>query len=150
MLIKFPIGDWSGDGHGQCDWYIVESNKTVEEIENIQELVQNQLGFKIRDMCGDYEEECLTLYIIEILLKNGILTPKCFFGNVKESQESFDKIISSVEEEEYHIDLPNRSDDLIRIWLEILKFACPDFEYSIIDLPAFYASGSGPGYGLFQ
>ena len=30
-LWKIPIGDWSDDGHGKCDWYIVKSNFTVEQ-----------------------------------------------------------------------------------------------------------------------
>lgn len=28
---KIPIGDWSGDGHGKCTWFVVNSNKPVEE-----------------------------------------------------------------------------------------------------------------------
>lgn len=31
-LIKFPIGDWSNDGHGKCDWYMFKSNVPVEEL----------------------------------------------------------------------------------------------------------------------
>ncbi len=27
---KFPVGDWSGDGHEKCYWYVVESNYTVK------------------------------------------------------------------------------------------------------------------------
>lgn len=27
---RIPIGDWSGDGHGHCDWYTIRSNKPVE------------------------------------------------------------------------------------------------------------------------
>jgi hypothetical protein len=29
---RIPIGDWSSDGHGQCDWYTVTSNKPVEAV----------------------------------------------------------------------------------------------------------------------
>lgn len=29
-IFQIPIGDWSGDGHGQCEWYTVKSNKPVE------------------------------------------------------------------------------------------------------------------------
>jgi len=29
MKIKFPVGDWSQDGHEKCNWYSVESNNMV-------------------------------------------------------------------------------------------------------------------------
>lgn len=29
---RLPIGDWSGDGHGKCDWFVVNSNKPVEAV----------------------------------------------------------------------------------------------------------------------
>lgn len=29
-LIRVPIGDWSGDGHGQCEWYTFRASKPVE------------------------------------------------------------------------------------------------------------------------
>ena len=30
--VKLVIGDWSGDGHGQSEEFVFETNKTVEEI----------------------------------------------------------------------------------------------------------------------
>jgi hypothetical protein len=29
---KIPIGDWSNDGHGKCDWFIATAAKPVEEV----------------------------------------------------------------------------------------------------------------------
>ena len=29
---KLPICDWSGDGHSQCDWYIVSCNKPLDKV----------------------------------------------------------------------------------------------------------------------
>jgi len=28
---RFPVGDWSGDGHGKCEWFQVRSNQPVEK-----------------------------------------------------------------------------------------------------------------------
>lgn len=28
---RFPVGDWSGDGHNRCEWFHVQSNKPIEE-----------------------------------------------------------------------------------------------------------------------
>jgi uncharacterized protein YodC (DUF2158 family) len=32
---QIPVGDWSGDGHGRCDWYTAISNKPVEEVREV-------------------------------------------------------------------------------------------------------------------
>lgn len=29
---KIPIGDWSRDGHGQCDYYTITSNKNADAL----------------------------------------------------------------------------------------------------------------------
>jgi len=36
-MYKFslPIGDWSDDGHGECDWFVIESNVPLEELREI-------------------------------------------------------------------------------------------------------------------
>jgi hypothetical protein len=31
-LFTLPIGDWSGDGHGKCNWYRYRCNKTLDEL----------------------------------------------------------------------------------------------------------------------
>lgn len=31
--IRIPIGDWSNDGHGQCDYYHFKSNKPIKNVE---------------------------------------------------------------------------------------------------------------------
>jgi hypothetical protein len=34
-IFKLPIGDWSNDGHGHCDYFIIESNTPVENLREI-------------------------------------------------------------------------------------------------------------------
>lgn len=29
---RLPIGDWSGDGHGKCEWFDIKSNKPLKDI----------------------------------------------------------------------------------------------------------------------
>jgi hypothetical protein len=29
-IFQVPIGDWSGDGHGRCEWFTVRSDQPVE------------------------------------------------------------------------------------------------------------------------
>ena len=30
--VKVPVGDWSDDGHGKCEWFIFATNKSVEDL----------------------------------------------------------------------------------------------------------------------
>lgn len=32
MRIRFPIGDWSDDGHGQCDYYFANTDKNTQDV----------------------------------------------------------------------------------------------------------------------
>ena len=52
---KIPIGDWSNDGHAQCHWYIVESNKPVEEVREVHFRGCKEV-FDIHSVCNEYEE----------------------------------------------------------------------------------------------
>lgn len=56
---KLPIGDWSGDGHDKCDYYIVESNKSVEEVREIHFLIKPMLGIDLHEICNDYEDNTI-------------------------------------------------------------------------------------------
>lgn len=49
-LIEFPIGDWSDDGHGKCVYYIVISNKPVEEIREAHFKIKPELDIDIHSI----------------------------------------------------------------------------------------------------
>jgi|14BtaG_2_1085337.scaffolds.fasta_scaffold02973_4 hypothetical protein len=51
---RIPIGDWSDDGHGKCDWFTIISNKPVEEVREIH--FQSKEVFDVERVCSDYEE----------------------------------------------------------------------------------------------
>ena len=38
MKVKFPIGDWSGDGHSQCEWFVVKVNDQGSDERTLQAL----------------------------------------------------------------------------------------------------------------
>ena len=42
--IKFPVGDHSGDGHGRCDTFIVESNVPVTKLAEVHKSSFKNLG----------------------------------------------------------------------------------------------------------
>lgn len=56
---KLPIGDWSGDGHGHCEWFIVDSNKPFADVEKAFKAAKRKKALKEvhpQTICSDYEE----------------------------------------------------------------------------------------------
>ena len=144
-LIKFPIGDWSGDGHEHCEWYTVRSNLTVEHLREIHFSAPEKIGFEIGNICHEYEEDAFTSNLLTFLIKNKIAQ----------------KIVAVLESNSLSPDLeyPDPS-SMIITWLELLKFIEPEFEYSLeladsipsIQFGGFDSNGrhlQNPGYGLF-
>jgi hypothetical protein len=47
FTFQIPIGDWSNDGHGLCDYFTVVSNKTIEEFGEAYRAAQKKLPSSI-------------------------------------------------------------------------------------------------------
>ncbi len=54
MQIKFPVGDWSDDGHNQCEDFIAETPLTVEHVREAHFKAEAN-GIAIGQICSDYE-----------------------------------------------------------------------------------------------
>lgn len=54
---KLPIGDWSDDGHGKHEDYLIESNKPVEEVRELYFQACDKIGFSLD---GSYKQTKLT------------------------------------------------------------------------------------------
>lgn len=133
---KFAIGDWSDDGHGRCHWYLVSSNKTVEELREAHFKAKEVIGFDPGEMCNNYENEHLTEDQVEKLTDAGI----------------------STDWDEYNEELS--SHHILRLWLKCLRVVEPDLLYIIHEddkyptMHFYGVDGEGrhlktPGYGLF-
>lgn len=101
--IRFPIGDWSDDGHGKCKYFMVKSNMPVKQVREIHFLAPTAVGFNIGQMCSDYECSSLDADIVEKLLAIGI-DPK------KYGMEDDD--------DDYWME----PESLVDIWIDILKY----------------------------
>lgn len=67
---RLPIGDWSDDGHGKCNYYIIESNINPEDL---VEIVHNlDLKHKFSNICSEYKEYCATDEQVEYLKSLGL------------------------------------------------------------------------------
>jgi hypothetical protein len=78
---KLPIGDWSDDGHGKCDYYTIESNINPEDL---VEIVHNlDLKHKFSKICSEYEEYEVTDEQIEYLKSIGLNMNNYFINEEK-------------------------------------------------------------------
>lgn len=140
--IKFTLGDYSRDGHGQFDDYIVESNKPVEHLRELHFSCIETLGFDIGDMCKDYEDNQLDESIFDILREHNILD---------------DESLYLLQTNEYTIEDP---DELLGIWLSVLIHLDPSLTLLVKtpdEIPSIHFYGydekrrhlNNPGYGLY-
>ena len=51
---ELPIGDWSNDGHGKCEYFLIRSN--IPAIDLVPIYIQMDEEFKISSVCKEYEE----------------------------------------------------------------------------------------------
>lgn len=54
---RIPIGDWSDDGHGKYDDYLIESNQPLERVRELYFQACDKIGFSLD---GSYKETKLT------------------------------------------------------------------------------------------
>ena len=129
---KFPVGDWSDDGHGKCNWFIVEGRKPIQEVREAHFAAKEHLGFDIGDICGGYEETCIK----------------------KEYKDRLALLGLEVFEEDYV-----GSNEIVALWIDILNFVDPGLKLVLVEDElesiVFYGFDKKkrhlrvPGYGVF-
>lgn len=129
--IKFPVGDHSGDGHGRCDTFIVESNVPVTKLVEVHKSSFKNLGFKIEDICCDYQNGTVSSSILDALLDKGIILQ---------------------EDVEYYTDGWIDPADMLDLWLSILKHLENSLELTVVSetMPSMASYVGIPGYGLYD
>lgn len=140
FFFKLPIGDWSGDGHEKVSWFIISSNKPLQDVREAFFKAKDSLDPRLNpeNICSEYEENTIPESLVEELNKAG-----CEF--------SFD---------EYDGDVYLDSFSMLDIVLWFLKMGDPDLELQVEEnnFPMFPFSGYDKdnrhigffGYGLFQ
>lgn len=139
---RFPIGDWSGDGHKECIWYTVEADKPVEDAREAHFKCPEVLGFEIGEMCSGHNESILDKDIYETLREKEIITEKM--------QEEYC----------YNGEFSPGPHELFEIWVGILNFIDPDLNLKSAreELPTITFYGfdkknrhlANPGYGVID
>ena len=135
-----PIGDWSSDGHGQCEEFILESSEPVEWLRELHFRIKDELGFDIEAVCSNYQVDIMTeaqLADIERILPG-------FLGQHGINEETY------VE-----------AKDMAELWIALVRKLDATLELRITEEPAlptlmFYGNDaqgrhiSAIGYGLFD
>jgi hypothetical protein len=144
--IKLPIGDWSGDGHRECEQFIVESTKPVEEIREAHFKIKEVTDIDICKICSEYGDSYIREGEIEKILATGFVFDE---GHCNEIEKDGENIISISP-------LPTA---LAELWVYLLNKIDNSLQLRIVDdnvpmLPfyGFDEKGrhiSGVGYGLF-
>ena len=138
-LWEIPIGDWSDDGHGKCDWFIVKSNFTVEQAREAYFKSVEKSGIDIcKEVACEYEDNSVSEKV------------------VKTFPEFVEKELISKEPfcEDYYIEDSFSLAEIVCLFIKKYNTEC---EYEILNLPMlpFYGFDEKNrhighiGYGLF-
>ena len=159
---KIPIGDWSKDGHNQCEIFDIEANHPVEEIRQAYKDSckltgisfnhnQDYTGLNLpydhpesedRQICTEYESGNISKLAEDILRKHGL--------DVRDGYDYYEKH----QDEEVNID---GCEHFIEILMKFIKLSLPDMEYKIVKNDVPFLNGFWNkdlnvqfGYGLFN
>jgi len=138
-LLLLPIGDWSLDGHEDCNWYTCEANKPVEQIRETHFKIQKTTGINIHEICSMCNENTVNIDTHNQLKK---------IGFNKRNRTPDNKITFT-------------PDDMIELWVFLLQKTDPELIITIcveeeIPMLPFYGydeknrSFNNVGYGCFK
>lgn len=142
---RLPIGDWSNDGHGHCEYYLIFSNKPLEEVREAHFQIEKVTGINIHSIANKYEEHYVDSEhpVIPYLLEKGVLFD--FFEEPWEDDYA----------DMYSIGL----EQIRNLWLYLLEQADPTLKLTVEANPPmlpFYGVDEQKrhidfvGYGLFD
>lgn len=130
---RMSIGDWSNDGHGKHEDFVVESNAPVEVVREAHFVIKDVTGINIEKICRDYEDSSVPEEIVDELKDIGFEF-ECPGGTYPE--------------------------EMANLWIFLLQKANPVLELKIIKdkIPTLHFYGfdekkrhiSFVGYGLFE
>lgn len=110
---SLPIGDWSNDGHGRCEWFLFRSTKPVEEAREAH--FKAMKLFPLEQFFSDYESYLYPTRREDIEKLVGLgLDPKKYLDQDKENW------------------LAPTPLQMALLWADLLELADPTLELEII------------------
>jgi hypothetical protein len=157
---KLPIGDWSSDGHGMCDYFLIRSNVPLEEVREAYLTIVDKLGTSLDSGTSNHEAPFSDYEDSKI---NSEQIAKLGLDVTKYKEFYKDRIEEVIEDKEgifYEIDYLG-SEDLASIFLDFMTTHAPHITLELIsenhvELFPFYGSNKDGkhigqfGYGLFS
>lgn len=135
MKYRVGIGDWSGDGHGHCDHYVVESQGDFDpaEIGKAYKASREELGLGIEDIANS-ADSYPTEDQAQVFVDAGIDWPENWFDPDEDSRDALaDALVN------------NWDDDIwVYVFVFMVKRNLPGFNLKIVNdnLPVLFG-GSG-------
>lgn len=141
---KMSIGDWSGDGHGEHEDFVIDSNKPVEAVREAHFKIKGATGIDIEDFCAEYEDGAIPSDVLDKLGELGY----------EPTHTSYYDFYSSCA----RYALPS---DMAGIWMFLLMKADPELKLkfaAVPEIPTLHFYGYDEqrrhieyvGYGLFS
>ena len=148
--IKFVLGDWSDDGHGKAETYLVACTHEVEYLRELHYKLE-ELGIDPGSWASDYESNLIPEDQIDALVKAGIdvaFSEYCLYRDEGDSP--------SQTEGSYYCE---NIDGLLNMWLDCLNLIDKDVHFQVVtdNVPTMHFYGRDkqgrhlrvPGYGMF-
>lgn len=73
---QIPIGDWSNDGHGKCEYFTASSFKTFEDVCKAYEKAKEKFkddNFSPESFCDEYESAAVDPNTFQLMKKHGFI-----------------------------------------------------------------------------
>lgn len=135
---KMTIGDWSDDGHGRYEDFVVRSNVPVEQVREAHFRIKDVTGIDIESICSNYGEDEIGQDTVEQLQE---------LGFEFENATGMGPGVTNPEE-------------MARLWVFLLQKADPSLDLALVltEIPMLHFHGfdnkkrhiSSIGYGLFH
>ena len=141
-IFKIAIGDWSGDGHDKCNYYQVQSDKSLNHVREMHYKIKAFTGVDVEKICSEYEDTYVSKDVEDKLRWLGF---------------DFSKTESFMLDKKRCLG----TKDCCKIWIFLLNHVDSELNLKIMDepkIPMLQFSGfdkkgryiDGPGYGCFD
>lgn len=158
--VKLPIGDWSDDGHGECDYYLLNTTHSAEQMRRAYYESEKKTGLTFRyryndnparykSICTEYEESYINEDQIEGLIKAGFDF---------EILDLYGEEIPTLDNMTYDMIYIGDSEQIAKMILWFIGLSLRDFEYEFVKDDGYetltqYGAGNFShqfGYGVFN
>lgn len=133
---NFTVGDWSDDGHGHSETFLIKSSHSVSDVIKAYKVLNDKLP-QFDRWFEEYEESTISVSDYEALIA---LDPA--FAKFFDKSET-KKMSGTITR--YHLE--DGPDGYAKLWIALLKQFTPELELSIV--PNRLSTINGGGYGLF-